>query len=177
MVAHAQNLQAGFVIIENKASGMSLIDDLRQGGAPGDPMPIAFDPEADKITRMSTESAQIEAGHVFLSRSAAWLGDFRAELLQFPHGQHDDQVNSMSQFLAWVRKRSAKSFFRCDWIDPRPTIEELLGQSVPPSGLPIAAPALKPNIKIAVRERDGRTTYMSQADYAAKIAAAAKDKR
>ena len=25
---------------------MSLIDDLRQGGAPGDPMPIAFDPES-----------------------------------------------------------------------------------------------------------------------------------
>ena len=70
---------------------------------------------------MSTESAQIEAGHVFLPRSAAWLGDFQAELLQFPHGQHDDQVDSMSQFLAWVRKRSAEVFLDAIGLirDPR----------------------------------------------------------
>ena len=131
-------------------------------------MPIAFDPEGDKVTRMHAQSAQIESGCVFLPRFTSWLGDFQAELLQFPHGRHDDQVDSMSQFLAWIRKRSAASFFRCDWIDPRPTIEELFGQSLPASGLPLAASALNPNMRVAVRQSDGRAIYMSPADYAAK---------
>ena len=86
-------------IIENKRSGISLIDDLRQGGAAGMPMPIAFDPENDKVTRMATQSAKIESGQMFLPRKATWLDDFRTELLQFPNGRYDDQVDSLSQFL------------------------------------------------------------------------------
>ena len=34
-----------------------------------------------------------------------WLEDFRAELMQFPNGRHDDQVDSLSQFLACVEQR------------------------------------------------------------------------
>lgn len=86
-------------IIENKGSGISLIDDLRQGGAAGMPMPIAFDPENDKVTRMATQSAKIESSQMFLPRKATWLDDFRTELLQFPNGRYDDQVDSLSQFL------------------------------------------------------------------------------
>ena len=115
VIGHALDYQANVVIIENKGSGMSLIDDLRQGGAAGVPMPIAFEPESDKLTRMSSQSAQIESGQVFLPRGASWLDDFRSELLQFPHGRHDDQVDSLSQFLAWIQKRSAKVLFSVDW--------------------------------------------------------------
>src|SRR5271166_489020 len=180
VLEHARKHVANSVIIENKGSGMSLIDDLRQGGSFGDIMPIPFDPEGDKVTRMSTESAQIEAGHVFLPRNAEWLGDFQAELLQFPHGRHDDQVDSMSQFLAWIRKRSTESF-RYEFIDPRPTPEELFCQWTPASGSPIAAPASKPKVIISVLERVGLDTYrtanMSEADYAAQIAAAAETKK
>ncbi len=118
IIAHARKHLADSVIIENKGSGISLIDDLRQGGEAGDPMPISFDPESDKITRMSAQSAQIEAGRVFLARGAAWLGDFQAELLQFPHGRHDDQVDSLSQFLAWVQKRRDTISFSCHWMEP-----------------------------------------------------------
>ena len=66
------------------------------------PYPIAFDPEHDKTSRMSSQSSKIEAGHVHLPRQAAWLDDFRAELLQFPYGRHDDQADSVSQFLNWI---------------------------------------------------------------------------
>jgi len=40
-----------------------------------------------------------------LRNEAPWLGDLLAELLAFPNGRHDDQVDSVSQFLnrAWPR--------------------------------------------------------------------------
>jgi hypothetical protein len=56
-------------------------------------------PNCDKITRMSAQSSRIEAGQVYLPRQERWLEDFRAELLQFPNGKHDDQVDRLSQFL------------------------------------------------------------------------------
>lgn len=55
----------------------------------------------DKVTRMSNQSAQIEAGRVLLPVETSWLGDFQNEVLQFPDGRYDDQVDSMSQFLGW----------------------------------------------------------------------------
>ncbi len=51
---------------------------------------------------MEAECARIEAGHVVLPRNAPWLGEFLTELLAFPHGRHDDQVDSVSQFLKWA---------------------------------------------------------------------------
>ena len=47
---------------------------------------------------MAAQSATIEAGHVHLPKSNDWLG-FLHELLAFPYGQHDGQVDSVSQFL------------------------------------------------------------------------------
>jgi len=58
------------------------------------PRPIPFKPDCDKITRMHAQSARIEAGQVHLPRQERWLEDFRAELLQFPNGKHDDQFTA-----------------------------------------------------------------------------------
>ncbi len=52
---------------------------------------------------MAAQSAKIEAGHVHLPKSAPWLGEFLTELLSFPNGRHDDQVDSVSQFLRWLQ--------------------------------------------------------------------------
>jgi len=40
-------------------------------------------------------------GHVHLLKGASWLAEFLIELLAFPNGRHDDQVDSVSQFLRW----------------------------------------------------------------------------
>ena len=66
---------------------------------------ISVKPEGDKITRMSAQSAKIEAGQVWLPEKAPWLDEFKTEILQFPNGRHDDQVDSMSQFLGWLDRR------------------------------------------------------------------------
>ncbi len=97
--------RANDVVIEDKGSGTSLIQDLKREGVV---WPIAFMPEGDKLTRMSAQSAKIEAGQVHLPRQASWLGDFRTELLAFPRGRHDDQVDSLSQFLTWIEQRRSR---------------------------------------------------------------------
>ncbi len=59
------------------------------------------------ITRdraLGTNVAVIEAGRVLLPESAPWLDDFLNEILAFPNGRFDDQVDSLSQFLTWVRE-------------------------------------------------------------------------
>jgi predicted phage terminase large subunit-like protein len=89
------------VLIEDAGSGTSLIQDLRSEGLRA----IAVKVEGPKELRMSVQSAKIEAGHVFLPKSAPWLGDFEAEMMAFPHGTHDDQVDATAQALAWVTRR------------------------------------------------------------------------
>lgn len=90
------------VLIEDKASGQSLVQDLRREGQ----LPIIpIMPMGDKLTRFARITPMIEAGQVALPRYASWLGDFEAELLAFPHGAHDDQVDAFSQYLNWVRER------------------------------------------------------------------------
>lgn len=64
--------------------------------------PIGRKPDASKADRMAAQSAKIEAGHVLLFRDAFWLPDFLNEVLAFPFGSHDDQVDALSQFLGWA---------------------------------------------------------------------------
>jgi predicted phage terminase large subunit-like protein len=104
IIDQARQFRPESIIIEDMGSGTALIQDLRHAGA-GIPYPIAFRPEVDKITRMHAQSAKIEAGHVHLPQRAPWLEDLRLELMQFPYGHHDDQVDSISQFLNWIDQR------------------------------------------------------------------------
>jgi predicted phage terminase large subunit-like protein len=83
------------LLIEDKGSGMGLIQDLKREHIHA----IPVKPEGDKIMRMYNQSGQIEAGAVLLPRRAAWLEDFRQELCAFPGGRYDDQVDALSQAL------------------------------------------------------------------------------
>jgi predicted phage terminase large subunit-like protein len=83
------------LLIENKGSGMSLIQDLKQQNIRA----VPINPEGDKVMRMNAQTARIEAGSVSLPRRAAWLDEFRRELLEFPAGRYSDQVDAFSQAL------------------------------------------------------------------------------
>ena len=96
---------AGTILIENAGPGMTLLQDLRRGLPPGMTNPIGQKPEGSKTDRMVAQSAKIEAGHVYLPKEADWLDSFLLELLAFPHGRHDDQADSVSQFLKWATMR------------------------------------------------------------------------
>lgn len=84
------------ILIEDKASGQSLIQDMRNETTFNIE---AISPEGDKLTRAHVVTPQFEAGKVFFLEGAPWLEDYEAELLAFDNGIHDDQVDSTSQFL------------------------------------------------------------------------------
>jgi predicted phage terminase large subunit-like protein len=88
-------LSSYWLLIENKGSGMGLIQDLRREHIHA----IPINPEGDKIIRMNNQTGRIEAGSVWLPRSAPWLEEFRRELCAFPGGRHSDQVDAFSQAL------------------------------------------------------------------------------
>jgi predicted phage terminase large subunit-like protein len=102
IIAHARAQKAATVLIEDAGSGIHLIQDLKREGKL---RPIAVRPEGEKAVRMEAQSAIIEAGHVLVPEDAPWLGDFRTEIMSFPYGRHDDQADSVSQFLAWATAR------------------------------------------------------------------------
>ena len=104
MMRHAAEWAADAVLIEDKASGQSLLQDLRRETQ----LPVLpITPNGDKLTRAAAVSAVIEAGRVRLPLTAAWLPDFESELMLFPNTTHDDQVDALSQYLDWVRAKTA----------------------------------------------------------------------
>ena len=107
----ARHWQPRTLLIEDKGSGTALIQQLR-GEPNGICYPTAFVPKDDKLTRLHAQSAWIEAGHVWLPEHASWLEDLRIELAAFPQGRNDDQVDSMSQFLAWHFSRKGMGLQR-----------------------------------------------------------------
>jgi predicted phage terminase large subunit-like protein len=100
------------ILIEKAGPGLSLLQDLRADLPPGMMGPIGVKPEGSKAERMVAQSAKIEAGQVHLPRQADYLDCFLLELLAFPQGRHDDQVDSVSQFLKWAAvRRGDESLF------------------------------------------------------------------
>jgi predicted phage terminase large subunit-like protein len=89
------------ILIEDKGSGTSLIQQLRHEQV----NTIAISPENDKVTRLYATQPRFESGSVHFLENASWLDDLVDELLGFPEGRHDDQVDSISQALAWIEKR------------------------------------------------------------------------
>lgn len=68
--------------------------------APVIPINVGVD---SKAFRFDGVSPMFQAGEVLLPEAAIWLPDYERELLTFPGGAHDDQVDSTSQYLAWAR--------------------------------------------------------------------------
>jgi predicted phage terminase large subunit-like protein len=99
---HAYLHPADTILIEDKASGTQLIQDLQAGGVlhvtPYDP-PLG----SDKLLRLYAQSAEFENGRVLLPRSASWLDEYIRELTAFPGSKYDDQVDSTSQALEHLK--------------------------------------------------------------------------
>jgi predicted phage terminase large subunit-like protein len=104
-VALARLHGARTLLIEDRASGQQLIQTLRSEEPHGVPLPIARTPVTDKLSRAEGVSAIVEAGQLSLPAEAHWLGEFKSELLAFPSGRYDDQVDALSQLLEWLRAR------------------------------------------------------------------------
>src|SRR5207249_2828363 len=93
-------------LVEDKANGTAVMNDLRDevSGL------IAIEPEGGKIARAHAISGEVEAHNVFLPDptvlDAPWVHDFVEQCAGFPTAAHDDQVDMLTQALAYIRKHS-----------------------------------------------------------------------
>lgn len=99
VLSQAENYTPDTVLIEDKASGQSLLQDLRRESKLAI-IPVL--PKKDKVTRVARISSLIEAGKLYLPYHASWLAEFESELFTFPAAAHDDQVDALSQGLEWL---------------------------------------------------------------------------
>jgi predicted phage terminase large subunit-like protein len=91
---------ADVVLIEDRASGTSLIQELRADYF--SKVQAAPSIEGDKIMRLHAQTAKIEGGFVLLPEEAPWLDTYVQELVGFPNAKNDDQVDSTVFALAWA---------------------------------------------------------------------------
>jgi predicted phage terminase large subunit-like protein len=98
------------IVIEDKSSGSSLIQNLRQKTV----LPIfAFDPkQRDKEVRASAITPLVESGRCFIPESAPWLEDFLSEHERFPNAEHDDTVDTTSCALEHLSKSNSQPRIR-----------------------------------------------------------------
>jgi predicted phage terminase large subunit-like protein len=69
------------ILIEDKASGTQLIQELREAGVSA---VTRYKLEGDKIMRLNAQTGAMEGGFVHLPREAHWLADYLHELVTFP---------------------------------------------------------------------------------------------
>jgi predicted phage terminase large subunit-like protein len=100
LVALASEWRPNSILIEDRASGQSLIQELQRETSLA-ALPISVD--RDKVTRAQAVTPLIEAGKVFLPVAAPWIADYLDELSSFPAAPHDDLVDSTTMALNWMR--------------------------------------------------------------------------
>jgi predicted phage terminase large subunit-like protein len=122
---------ANVILIENKASGTQLIQELIREGLHA---VTRYKPEDNKIMRMHFQTATIENGFVYLPTEALWLADYLHEMTVFPNGRYDDQVDSTSQFLDWFKVPRMESWGMFELA--RMQYEKMMGISTEPNYAP-----------------------------------------
>jgi predicted phage terminase large subunit-like protein len=99
--------KADVVLIEEKGSGISLIQDLRMAKVPVRP----YNPgRSDKMQRLHTVSHLFYNKRVYVPESSKeggkpvkWAGEMISQLCAFPLVEHDDYVDSTTQALQLLR--------------------------------------------------------------------------
>jgi predicted phage terminase large subunit-like protein len=90
------------VCIEDAASGTAIIQSLTQSTR----LPIIpIQARGSKESRAESITPILEAGKLWLPESAPWLDEFESELLRFPAGAHDDQVDALVLALTRLSAR------------------------------------------------------------------------
>ena len=102
------------VIVEAKASGLPLTQEMRQTGIPV----VNFTPSRgnDKVSRVHSVSPLFEAGMVW-APDTKFADELIEEVAAFPNGEYDDLVDSMTQALMRYRQGNFVQLPTDDWED------------------------------------------------------------
>ena len=94
----AKRFQPHEILIEDASTGIALAQDLREKDYFFvNPIKI----EHDKIGRLYVQQGKFAAGCVWFPKNAPYMPELERELLTFPQSRHNDQVDSISQALAY----------------------------------------------------------------------------
>jgi len=104
------------IIVEDKAAGISLIQELRHAHLPV----IPWNPgKADKMQRLQITASIFATGRVWLPESGVrkgyvkdWAEGFLSQLCSFPDSSHDDYVDSATQAIRYLKDAG--------WLDINP---------------------------------------------------------
>ena len=100
VVALATEFNPDEVLVEDAASGQSLIQELKADTV----FPVrAVKVDSDKFSRASAVTPMFESGRVFFPEIAGWLEPLTSELLAFPAAPHDDLVDALVHGLNHLR--------------------------------------------------------------------------
>jgi predicted phage terminase large subunit-like protein len=103
-----QQYHPSTLLIEESPISLGLIQSVRERSI----NVTTYKPDRDKRARLIAQTDLFAGGSVRLPRRAEWLDDFVAELLAFP-GRHDDQVDALTQGLAWGRQHWGRKVTTC----------------------------------------------------------------
>ena len=87
------------VLIEKKASGQSLIPDLRAAGVPV----IEYNPDKDKVARAHACTPLFHAKRIYYPKNKRWVESIIDECASFPYAANDDYVDTVTQAVIWMR--------------------------------------------------------------------------
>lgn len=91
------------ICIENRVAGTSVIQSLKkESHLPLIPLEPNSKLGKSKLQRAQSVSGYVQSGRVIFRKNASWLHEFEDELLKFPHGKHDDMVDSLVYGLIQV---------------------------------------------------------------------------
>ena len=90
------------VKVEDSNNGTALVQQLRNEGY------LEFQyvrVKGSKLERFIAQTDILQSDRVVFPTKAPWFEALKKELFVFPNGRHDDQVDSVTQFLHWVQTR------------------------------------------------------------------------
>lgn len=115
VVAHKARWQADDVVIEGAGSGTQLVQQLRRDGKHRNIIACRLG-VGNKEARLIEQSARLTSGSFVIATKPHWNRDLRQEFRAFPDGTYADQVDSVSQFVAWVN--SSRGVLRTGSAEP-----------------------------------------------------------
>lgn len=112
------------VLIETAAGGHALVSRLKLACSPNRPNPNqrriwGINHRESKEDRVFINQAELEEQRALLPDQAPWLDDLRKELLAFPVGRHDDQVDALFQIFHFLQMPRGRGFMNRDPVTGR----------------------------------------------------------
>jgi predicted phage terminase large subunit-like protein len=114
VISQAVRHKPDAILVEDKASGQSLIQELRRETH----LPIvAIKVDRDKVARAHAVTPLIEGGQVYLPEWATWSDAYINIMAAFPRGREDDDVDSTTQALEYLKQHALGNRMSADEVE------------------------------------------------------------